>query len=54
MEKEGHGAAGRDMIVGFGRLIESGKDGVYGFGKSLGRICVTEKNIGARMIKIEV
>lgn len=53
MEKEGHGAARRDMIVGFGGLIENGKDGVYGCRKSLGRVYIAEEDIGAGVIKIK-
>ena len=53
MKKESHGATRRDMVVGLGRLIESGKDGVYSFGKSFARVCITEEDIGARMIEIE-
>ena len=36
MEKESDGAAGRDMVIGFGGLVENGEDGVSGFGKSGG------------------
>lgn len=53
MKKESHGAARRDMIVGCDRLIENGKDGVYGSGKNFGRIRITEENIGPRMVEIE-
>lgn len=53
MKIESHGAAGRDMIVGCDRLIENGKDCVYGSGKSSGRIRITEKDIGSRMVEIE-
>ena len=53
MEKESHGAARRDMIIGFGRLIENGEDGVYGFGKCFDRIGIIKKDIGARVIEIE-
>ena len=41
------------MIVGFGRLIENRKDGVYGFGKSFGRVHISEKDIGAGVIEVE-
>lgn len=53
MKKESHGAARRDMIVGCDRLIENGKDSVYGSGKSSGRIRIAEKDIGSRVIEIE-
>lgn len=53
METEGHGAARRDMIVGFGGLIENGKDGVDCLRKSFGRIRIAEKDIGARVIKVK-
>lgn len=53
MEKEGHGAARRDVIVGFGWPVESGKDGVYSFGQSFGRVVIAEKDIGAGVIKVE-
>lgn len=45
MEEESHRTAGRDVIIGFGGLIEDGKDGVYSFGEMLGRVCVAEKDI---------
>ena len=38
MEKEGHGSARRDMIIGFGGVVENGKDSVYGSGKGFGRV----------------
>lgn len=41
------------MIIGFGGLVENGKDAIYGFGKSFGRVCIAEKDIGARVIEIE-
>ena len=41
------------MIVGFGWPIESGKDGVYGIGKSFGRVAVAEEDIGTGVIEIE-
>ena len=41
------------MIVAFGRLIENGKDGIYGFAKRFERVCIIEKDIGARVIEIE-
>lgn len=53
MKKEGHGAARRDMIVGFGWPIESGKDGIYGIGKSFGRVPVAEEDVGTGVIEIE-
>ena len=53
MKKEGHRAARRDMIVGFCWPIESGEDGVYGIGKSFGRVPVAEKDIGAGVVEIE-
>ena len=53
MKKEGHGAARRNMIIGFGGLVENGKHRVYGLGKSFGRIRVIEENIGPRVIKIK-
>ena len=53
MEKESHGAASRDMIVAFGRLIEDGEDGIYGFGKRFDRIGIIKEDIGARVIEIE-
>lgn len=53
MKKESHGAARRDMILACDRLIENGKDDVYGSGKSSGRIRITEEDIGPRMIEIE-
>lgn len=41
------------MIIGFGGLIENGKDGIYGFRKSFGRVCIAEKDTGAGVIEIE-
>lgn len=53
MKKEGHRATRRDVIVGFGRPIENGKDSVYGIGKSFRRVTVAEKDIGTGVIEIE-
>lgn len=53
MEKESDGAAGRDVVIGFGGLVENGEDGVHGFRKSFGWVGGSEKDIGAGMIKIE-
>ena len=53
MKKEGHGAARRDMIVGFGWRIESGQDGIYSFGEGFDRVPVAEKDIGTGVNKIE-
>lgn len=53
MEKEGYGAARRDVFICFCGLIENGQDGVYGFGKSFERVRGAEKDIGAGVIKIE-
>ncbi len=53
MKKECHGAARADMIVSFGWLIKSGKNGIYGFGESFGRVGISKEDIGAWVVKIE-
>ena len=53
MEKEGHGAAYRNMTISFSGLVEDGKDGVYGFGKSFRRVGIVEKHTGTGVIEIE-